>query len=367
MYGIYYEQIRHATAAGEISGERLDDTVNLSEIKRARLLEGEQSNSSVVLDRRQIIKFFRRRTDYLTPYYQIPKALKAQTTFANTPACLGAISYRRNGERLLLATISDFVENEGDCWTFFTQSLDDAIKTKTFSSTTLMNEIEYIGSTTAAMHNALSSLKGENFEPERISDSDVSGWVADLNDSIKTFQDYSFRRKGLPERASVLNSASRLLEGVETHNMTKMRIHGDYHLGQVLKSGTKYYVIDFEGEPMRSLSYRRQKKSPLKDVAGMIRSIQYAIASCTIESQDESLKCNAAEWADHGRHLLVESYLRHVDRGKGYLPEGKEEFLDLLDFFVLEKALYEFNYEANNRPSWVSIPLQTISQFAQRK
>jgi maltokinase len=133
-----------------------------------------------------------------------------------------------------------------------------------------------------------------------------------------------------------------------------IRHHGDYHLGQVLWSGEDWLVIDFEGEPARSLPERRQKRSPLRDVAGMLRSFAYAA------SASEILKGAAAPegWETRARELFLEGYFEHVE--PSLVPPGQEARNRLMAVFELEKAVYELRYELNNRPAWVGIPVAGI-------
>jgi len=146
-----------------------------------------------------------------------------------------------------------------------------------------------------------------------------------------------------------------------------MRIHGDYHLGQVLFTGNDFIIIDFEGEPARSISERRLKKSPLADVAGMLRSFHYAAYSATFKQifRPEDMRI-LQPWADfwysYVGSVFLNAYLRTAD-GAPFLPQDGDEFEFLLKDFILEKAVYEIGYEINNRPNWLIIPLKGINQL----
>jgi trehalose synthase-fused probable maltokinase len=135
-----------------------------------------------------------------------------------------------------------------------------------------------------------------------------------------------------------------------------IRTHGDYHLGQVLLSGDRWIVVDFEGEPSRTLAQRRQKRSPLRDVAGMLRSFAYVASAVPL--QGGSLP---DDWEERARTSFLGGYLRTVDRG--LLPAGEELIAKLLSIFELEKSLYELRYELDNRPEWVEIPVRSIARL----
>jgi maltose alpha-D-glucosyltransferase/alpha-amylase len=153
----------------------------------------------------------------------------------------------------------------------------------------------------------------------------------------------------------------------EIHTL-RTRVHGDYHLGQVLYTGRDFVIIDFEGEPLRSLEERRQKQSPLKDVAGMLRSFHYAAYAALFNrpAADPAGATVMEQWAD-GWHQWISAaflaeYLRVAEQGS-FLPNSRDNLQVLLDAYLLEKAIYELIYELNNRPDWLRIPLQGVSQL----
>jgi len=156
---------------------------------------------------------------------------------------------------------------------------------------------------------------------------------------------------------------------------SRIRVHGDYHLGQVLYTGKDFVIIDFEGEPARPLSERRLKRSPLRDVAGMLRSFDYAVhnglrvqhATGLIRREDlQLLEPWARTWTTWVSVAFLQSYLRAAGQGE-FLPDKQEDFELLLRILVLEKAIYELGYELNNRPEWVPIPLRGIRQLITAK
>jgi maltose alpha-D-glucosyltransferase/alpha-amylase len=149
----------------------------------------------------------------------------------------------------------------------------------------------------------------------------------------------------------------------------RLRVHGDYHLGQVLYTGKDFVIIDFEGEPARPISERRVKRSPLKDVAGMLRSFSYAasfaLRSDSIRPGDRAgLERWARYWQTWVSVAFVKCYLASAAQA-GFLPKSRDEMKILLDLFILEKAIYELAYELNNRPGWVDVPMQSIREIMQ--
>jgi maltose alpha-D-glucosyltransferase/alpha-amylase len=163
------------------------------------------------------------------------------------------------------------------------------------------------------------------------------------------------------------NEVLRFFKRIYDHKITtdKIRNHGDYHLGQVLFTGKDFLIIDFEGEPARSYSERRLKRSPLRDVAGMIRSFHYASYSVLIQKEgaDPNIR-NAEEWAEEWYRYIsaiyLNSYLENV-KGQPFIPADENDLHLLLEIFLLEKAVYELGYELNNRPDWVVIPIRSIN------
>ena len=151
----------------------------------------------------------------------------------------------------------------------------------------------------------------------------------------------------------------------------KIRIHGDYHLGQVLYTGKDFVILDFEGEPARSYSERRLKRSPLRDVAGMIRSFHYAaygglFLNDQIREKDlDKLLPFAEQWYHYMSGFFMQAYLETV-AGSPFIPENKDDLEVLLQTYLLEKAIYELNYELNNRPDWVVIPLRGIKAIMEK-
>jgi maltose alpha-D-glucosyltransferase/alpha-amylase len=241
---------------------------------------------------------------------------------------------------------------------------------------------QLLGQRTAELHIALASdMENTDFAPEPYTLTyQTSLYQSFRGSAIRTLELLRGRLNNLPEESQ--KDARAVLDREKTiidcYNLvrrgkisaSRIRCHGDYHLGQVLYTGKDFVITDFEGEPARSLSERRLKRSPLRDVAGMIRSFHYAaytalIKQATLHHKPEDtllLKYWAQFWYTWVSVVFLNTYL-DITKKTGLLPENPEQLKILLDAFLLEKALYEVGYELNNRPEWVNIPLQGILQM----
>jgi len=407
---------------GRLRGERNELAATASpvfaEIRGAGDLEpmplkAEQSNTSVRFGDRLILKLFRKLEPGINPDLEIGRFLTEQTDFRHSPRVAGALEIRdRRHEPMTLGVLQEFIPNEGDAWSYTLDSLgrffdrvqlawgqqdgavpvpaeplidlaeremsaDDFERIGTYVPT-----VRLLGERTAELHIALAAGKGKDFEPEPFSEL----YQRSLYDSMRSLTKKNLRLlrqrlSALPEAARpaaewALAAEDRLLE--RFHRLTsrklaaeRIRTHGDYHLGQVLYTGRDFVILDFEGEPARSLSERRLKRSPMRDVAGMIRSFQYAAYVALFEEAAAGVAPPEAlpaleGWALHWERWVsatfLQAYLQRA-RGAGFLPPSPEEREILLDCYLLEKAIYELGYELNNRPDWVRIPLQGIRQI----
>ncbi|MGH9594793.1 MAG: phosphotransferase, partial [Bryobacteraceae bacterium] len=243
--------------------------------------------------------------------------------------------------------------------------------------------IGLLGRRTAELHLALaSSSSNPDFAPEPFTPAYRESLESSLHDlTVRNFSLLRARSAGLPE--AMRQTARATLELEENVLLTfhaalekeiaavRTRIHGDYHLGQVLSTGLDFMIIDFEGEPARSLSERRAKRSPLQDVAGMLRSFHYAARSATQAAANNMnhgarfaapLKCFADLWQSAVSASFLEEY-RKTAQAAPFLPAKPAEFDALLRLHLLEKAIYELGYELNNRPAWLAIPLGGIEEL----
>jgi maltose alpha-D-glucosyltransferase/alpha-amylase len=373
-------------------------------------LRAEQSNTSVRFGDRLVLKLFRKLEPGINPDLEIGHFLTDETTFRHSPRVAGSLEVRQRGqEPLTLGILQEFVPNEGDAWGYTLDALGryfDRARTgwgrgehgpapalagslldlaeRELSADdlerlgTYLPNVELLGERTAELHIALASGQGRDFVPEPFSEL----YQRSLFDSMRTLAKKNFRLlqqrlERLPERGR--EAARRVLEREEAAverfrrlvgpklSAERIRIHGDYHLGQVLYTGKDFVIIDFEGEPSRSLSERRLKRSPFRDVAGMLRSFQYAAYMRLAEEAAAGAASPELEgWALYWERWISASYLRAYlkrVRGASFVPGSRDELELLLDVYILEKAIYELGYELNNRPDWVWIPLRGILQI----
>jgi predicted trehalose synthase len=315
--------------------------------RTVRSLGVEQSNSSVVLDDAHVLKLYRRLEAGPNPELEMLRAL-GDEGFTNAPALEGALETPGPPIDTALVSLIQLVPSEGGGWELTVESLSD-------DASWLPERAWRLGEVTAGMHGALAGRDGDpSFVPEEPSAESLPLFAAAIDEEISaTFV-------GLPEddalgavahRAEDLRDLAQELAAVGPSGLT-IRTHGDYHLGQVLWStDADWVVIDFEGEPARSLPERRRKRSPLRDLAGMTRSFAYAA--------DASLLLWGVEgpsgWVEACREAFVEGYLASAD--ERLLPPSRAGFDRLLALFELEKLVYELRYEARNRPQWASIPI----------
>ena len=374
-------------------------------------LRAEQSNTSIRYDDRLILKIFRKVEPGINPDLEIGRFLTERTDFRHIPRVAGSLEVRqRTGEPVTLGILQEFVSNEGDAWSYTLDALGryfDRVLTSWQSAAAPLpagalidlaeremsaDDFERIGTyvpqarllaeRTAELHIALASGTGKDFAPEPFSELDQRS----LYDSMRSLTKKNLRllgRKlaGLPEAVRgeadwVLGAEERILERFRRLTGRKLaaeriRTHGDYHLGQVLFTGRDFVILDFEGEPSRSLSERRLKRSPFRDVAGMLRSFQYAAyvklfeeAAAGVASADAvpTLEGWALYWERWVSAAFLHGYLQRA-RGARFMPASREELEILLDSYLLEKAIYEMGYELNNRPDWLRIPLRGIRQI----
>jgi maltose alpha-D-glucosyltransferase / alpha-amylase len=369
-----------------------------------RRSSAEQSNSSILYGDRFILKLFRRQQAGPNPDCEVGRYLTEYAHFPNVPAFLGSIEYApQSGEPSTMAMLQALVANEGDGWSWTVEELEryyescaplpypvesDAARTTDFIELAeqpppqiardhvgiYLDSAATLGRRTGELHIALASPTTDPaFSPEPLTAADLQELVADLRqqasatfdllkDNMPQFPDDIVEVAGLllSRRRSILDRLRSF--GGEDPRLERTRIHGDYHLGQVLRVKTDYIIIDFEGEPARPLSQRRSKQPPLKDVAGMIRSFSYAaystLMSYTSRRPDDLTRLEpwAQLWERSSAAEFLRAY-REATHNVAFLPADNGVFRRLLDIYLLDKALYELRYELNNRPTWVRIPL----------
>jgi maltose alpha-D-glucosyltransferase/alpha-amylase len=359
-------------------------------IDEVRLLTAEQSNSSVVVNGAFIIKLFRRVQTGINPDVEVSRFLTDVAGYQNTPPLVGTVELEKDGDRFALAIVQRFVENQGDGWHLTSAYLDrfleehrllapDAVADPAQHAGFLLR-VRQIGRRLAELHLALSPRDGDGaFAPEAVTSGDVETWNASLVDSIRSTIDELFKRRGqLPEdlretietlfvnrEAAVARARDLLPPAIAT---IKIRHHGDLHLGQLLIVKDDVFIIDFEGEPERSIDARRQKAPAARDLAGLVRSLDYASTAALDRmgplSPEERSRLSHA--VDDWRRQSIEAFLSTYHETLGDSPVWPSDPAiaeRMLDFFTLEKAIYEIGYEMANRPAWLHVPLQGVQRL----
>ena len=314
---------------------------------RVRSFGVEQSNSSVVLDELHVLKLYRRLEAGPNPELEILRALAAQR-FPNAPRLEGALETPGPPLETALASVTALVPSVGGGWELALDSLGD-------DPSWLPDRAWRLGEVTAALHAALASRESDPaFQPEEPS-AEMLGLLAaaideEISTTFATLPDDD-ALGAVAHRSEELRDLVQELAGAGPPGLA-IRTHGDYHLGQVLwTTDGDWVVIDFEGEPARSLPERRRKRSPLRDLAGMTRSFAYAADASVLRNG----VAPPVGWLDACREGFLDGYLSVAD--ERLLPPSRSGFDRLLSLFELEKLVYELRYEARNRPDWASIPL----------
>jgi maltose alpha-D-glucosyltransferase/alpha-amylase len=379
------------------------------EYKTSKFMGVEQSNTSIIYNNTLVLKIFRRIYISTNPDYEISRFLTERMNFKNSPAYMGSISVVLTEGNITLGLMQELVPNQGDAWQFMLGEVDkifDNLKHKKINSNKLpdielfkrlkINEVPHeiidwaglsifiriqtLATRTAEMHIALGSDVHETAFTPTTYNGDYTVW-------LKNRLSYQFQN-----RLNILENNLHKLDGfaLELANQfldhkkeirklfldfdwTKMkseriRIHGDYHLGQVLVNGDDFYILDFEGEPESTIRDRKVKQPPLKDVAGMFRSFHYAIYA-TIFNNSDKYPYKQEELFRAGEILFkyfvgvfIQTYIDVAQNGN--LNIGYRKEIDfLLKYCLLEKAVYELGYELNSRPLWAVIPLTGIASI----
>jgi maltokinase len=315
--------------------------------ERARVLGVDQSNTSIVFDERWFMKVFRRVSEGPNPDVEMTTAL-ADAGFGAVAKPLGEW---RDGSTHL-AVVSEFLAGGTDGFQLALTSLRDLYDGKTNPEEAggdFGPDACRLGAITGELHVASASVFGS-------SQPDIGSWSADLEAQLA--------RTSHPELDA---EAVRAVEArlAEVDGGRAIRIHGDFHLGQVMRTDAGWYVLDFEGEPARPIEERRRPSSPLRDVAGMLRSLHYAAAVAQREhGDDDDVDAEAIAWEGHNRQRFLEGY--YATEGiDALLPPTPEERTLLLSVFELDKAVYEIAYEASHRPEWVGIPVSAVRRIVE--
>jgi maltose alpha-D-glucosyltransferase/alpha-amylase len=361
-------------------------------IKTLIVPDREQSNTTVIADETYVIKLVRRIRHGLHPEIEMGQFL-LEAGYKNAPALLGWVDLVEGGERSAIAIVHRFVENQGDGWNVTAAYLDrfvdeqrvlvDDLAIESAELSAYQQHIRLIGRRTGELHLALASRADlPAFAKQPVTPQDIADWTTRLLERANhTFGVLADRRADLGEatrhliehildnRKPIAAHLHQLLP--ESIDAIKIRHHGDLHLGQVLMAKDDVFILDFEGEPRRSLAERRQKAPPARDVAGLIRSIDYSATaallranSVTVE-QRKLLEPKLRVWRERSTEEFWNAY-REVT-GAELWPSDPAVTQRLLDFFLLEKALYEIEYELTNRPAWCHVPLDGFSRILLRR
>jgi len=381
------------------------------EIPEAHVLKAEQSNTSIVFGDRFIMKLFRKLEFGINPDIEVGRFLTDRAHYPNTPPLAGWIDYKigRNDVRNL-ALMQAFVANQGDAWALTLKELEtyfegaktrsdppppfdkslfemldvsepDLIATEMIG--TYLHSARLIGQRVAELHLA---FMADNADPDFAAEPYSTLYLRSQYQSMRNLLGRVMRllsaRIGLlpddvrPGAQAVLNHRDQIEARYDAflkprYSLARTRIHGDLHLGQILYTGKDFVIIDFEGEPARPLNERRRKKSPLRDVAGMLRSFEYAAFSelthqvqigALAKKDYSSIEPWARFWERWACWSFMSGYLE-TSKDAPFLPKNRAELQVLLDAFVIDKAVYELGYELDNRPDWVFVPLYGISRL----
>lgn len=375
----------------------------------SKILKADQSNTAIIYNDQFFFKFYRKLEKEINPDLEIVRFLSENTSFKNSPKYAGSIEFHDNeGKTIVFGLLQEKIENQGDAWNVVIDSVGRfyervIVKAKKEKLPKLVNRasitfeeapeviqefigrgfyerVVRLGQRTAEMHLALASDNSNAaFVPEYFTSNYQRSLYSSLRKLVKdrfkllenSLDKLNTETKALAMKVLELEDAVLECFG-EIHqtriNAIKTRIHGDYHLGQILFTGKDFIIIDFEGEPGFSFSERRLKKNPLKDVAGMMRSFHYAAYGKILlnENYREKDLEVLGEWADQWQHYTSRFYFGAYMERMGMGKELSKENEILIRTYLIEKAVYELGYELNGRPDWVNIPLRGIYYLMQR-
>ncbi|MGH8011749.1 MAG: putative maltokinase, partial [Candidatus Binataceae bacterium] len=399
---------------GELAGATTREFRGILNGKEAGLphvLKVEQTNSSIAYGESLILKLFRKVDSGVSPDLELSRFLTERTAFKHVPPLGGWLDYRiGRSEPRTLGVMHGFVPNQGDAWEYTSRELNryfERAVTRTeiiappVAPLTVLLEMDkpdkpaadmigayleaarLLGRRTAELHLALSSDENDPaFAPEAFSPFYQRSMYQSMRNLMgQTIRMLRTRQAEMPEELQrqiglLVSHQDRLAERFDSFlkrrmSVSRIRCHGDLHLGQVLYTGKDFMIIDFEGEPARPLSDRRRKRTATRDVAGMLRSFHYAAFGTLMEETRSgalgkrdfaAMEPWARLWQIWSSWAFLKSYLDTAGRAS-FVPADRSELKVLLDAFVLEKAIYELGYELNNRPDWIRIPLHGIEQI----
>ena len=376
----------------------------------SRFMGLEQSNTSIVYNEKYVLKFFRRIYADRNPDYEMSRFLSEKKDFKNTPAYLGSVQIKdQDNTSITIGLMQEMVENDGDAWDYMLKELNKVflnLENKNIDISNLPRTEEYqrlaitdvppqiidwvglniftkiqsLAKRTAEMHIALGSeFEDTAFTPTRFN-GDYTVWLKNrllyqFQNRLNTVENNLHKLDGLAlELANeFLDKKNIIRKRFVNFDWTKLkgerlRVHGDYHLGQVLVKGDDFYILDFEGEPESTIRDRKVKQPPLKDVAGLFRSFHYAIYATVFNnlkdykhSQEELFEASEILY-QYFIGVFLGTYIDEIQDANINIGYHQERIF-LLKYSLLEKAIYELGYELNSRPRWAVIPLKGISNI----
>jgi len=353
--------------------------------EQIRAVETEQSNSTTLVDNDYVVKIYRKLQSGINPEIEVGRFLTEVAGFTNTPALLGSVELVEGEKSSAIAIVHAFVENQGDAWTVTSAYLDRFVEEQRLLARSehpreSEEQVPYLrymsqtGKRVAEMHLALAGRdEFPDFKPEPTRPEDVRNWIENVIARAERVFDALKQRRDTAKEADRLLIDQALAHRATLHERLSallpldidglnIRHHGDFHLGQMLIVKDDIFIIDFEGEPRRTLAERRRKAPAARDAAGLIRSIDYS-ATAALEralkvAPDEGGQLGAAlaEWRDRSVAAFLGAY-RETMTDQRLWPADPDAATGMLNFFLLEKAIYEIEYELAYRPDWLRVPL----------
>ena len=356
--------------------------------ERIRAVETEQSNSTALVDEDYVVKIYRKLESGINPEIEMGRFLTDVVGFANTPALLGSVELVDGDKRSAIGIVHSFVANQGDAWIVTASYLDRFVDEQRLLAASERpgeseEQVPYLrymsqaGRRTGEMHVALAgNSELPEFVPEQTRPEDVQRWIDDILLRAERVADTLRQRRDTLKEAdrplvdrllALQESLPGRLNAMLPRDIDGLNIrhHGDLHLGQLLIVKDDIFIIDFEGEPRRTIAERRRKAPAARDVAGLIRSIDYSATAAyeralRVGSHDQNrLAAALAEWRDRAVDAFLASY-REATANQRFWPAGDTAADQILNFFLLEKAFYEVEYELSHRPDWLRVPLTGI-------
>jgi len=352
---------------------------------RSTVGAAEQSNTSIVFGDAAILKLFRMLKSGDNPDVEVTDFLTSRAGFPHTPRLLGSIEYVVGDRRFVAGMLQEYLPGSSDAWSFALERgrayFDAPIDRDPPNA--FVADAKRLGAITRELHEALASDDDDPaFAADAATPEDVDRWAHRTQQSIrdalallaKQLEAGTVPKERVAEATALVSRRDHFLgwineidDNIGDDLGMCTRVHGDYHLGQVLRTASDdFMVIDFEGEPSRSIDERREKTSPLRDVAGMLRSFAYAAATLAMAAthiDPRTRELRVARWERDVRNAFLDGYLAaRDDDAPDVLPEDEANVRWLIALFEAEKAFYELSYELNNRPAWAWIPMRGISK-----